>query len=54
VGEGLFFAGLNHVVIRVLASQTEAQLITTNPQQLEAQKEAQKQLAEAYNTQVEE
>lgn len=35
VGEGLFFAGLNHVVIQILASQTEAQLITTNP--LEAQ-----------------
>jgi conjugal transfer ATP-binding protein TraC len=34
VGEGLFFAGLNHVIIRVLASQTEAQLISTNPQAL--------------------
>jgi conjugal transfer ATP-binding protein TraC len=33
VGEGLFFAGLNHVIIRVLASQTEGQLITTNPSQ---------------------
>ena len=32
VGEGLFFAGLNHVIIRVLASQTESQLISTNPQ----------------------
>ncbi len=32
VGEGLFFAGLNHVIIRILASQTEAQLISTNPQ----------------------
>lgn len=34
VGEGLFFAGLNHVVIRILASPMEEQLITTNPQQL--------------------
>jgi len=34
VGEGLFFAGSNHVVMRILASETEAQLITTNPQQL--------------------
>ncbi len=34
VGEGLFFAGLSHVVIRILASPTEEQLITTNPQQL--------------------
>ncbi|HVE80893.1 MAG TPA: DUF87 domain-containing protein [Candidatus Dormibacteraeota bacterium] len=41
VGEGLFFAGLNHVIIRILASQTETQLITTNPQQLAAQKLAQ-------------
>jgi conjugal transfer ATP-binding protein TraC len=37
VGEGLFFAGLNHVVIRILASQTEAQLISTTPQQQAAQ-----------------
>ncbi len=36
VGEGLFFAGLNHVIIRVLASQTEAELISTNPQALKA------------------
>lgn len=31
VGEGLFFAGLNHVIIRILASDTEAQLISTTP-----------------------
>ncbi|MEI7819124.1 MAG: hypothetical protein WCI47_03330, partial [bacterium] len=31
VGEGLFFVGLNHVVIRILASPMEEQLITTNP-----------------------
>jgi conjugal transfer ATP-binding protein TraC len=35
VGEGLFFAGLNHVIIRILASQTETQLISTNPVQTE-------------------
>ncbi len=34
VGEGLFFAGLNHVAIKVIASYTEDQLITTSPQQL--------------------
>jgi conjugal transfer ATP-binding protein TraC len=33
VGEGLFFAGLNHVIIRVLASDTETSLISTNPGQ---------------------
>ncbi|MEO6292102.1 MAG: hypothetical protein ABIO88_05720, partial [Burkholderiaceae bacterium] len=36
-GEGLFFAGLNHVILRVLASQTEAELITTNPKHLAQQ-----------------
>jgi type IV secretory pathway VirB4 component len=36
VGEGLFFAGLNHVVIRVLASNTEAELIENNPQKAAA------------------
>jgi conjugal transfer ATP-binding protein TraC len=36
VGEGLFFAGLNHVIIRILASETEAQLISTNPEALQA------------------
>lgn len=34
VGEGLFFAGLSHVVLRIIASPTEEQLITTNPQAL--------------------
>ncbi|PLS81067.1 conjugal transfer protein TraC [Candidatus Saccharibacteria bacterium] len=36
VGQGLFFAGQNHVHIQVIASATEQQLITTNPQQVEA------------------
>ncbi|HMQ95608.1 MAG TPA: DUF87 domain-containing protein [Candidatus Saccharibacteria bacterium] len=31
VGQGLFFAGQNHVHIQIIASQTEHQLITTNP-----------------------
>jgi hypothetical protein len=33
VGEGLFFAGSNHVIMRILASQTEAELISTTPVQ---------------------
>jgi type IV secretory pathway VirB4 component len=33
VGQGLFFAGQNHVHIQVVASPTEASLITTNPGQ---------------------
>lgn len=31
VGQGLFFAGQNHVHIQIIASQTETSLITTNP-----------------------
>src|SRR5690606_2865158 len=34
VGEGLFFAGQNHVAIRVIASPDEHRLITTNPQEV--------------------
>lgn len=36
VGQGLFFAGQNHVHIQVTASPTETGLITTNPQQVQA------------------
>ena len=32
VGQGLFFAGQNHVLIQIIASETEQSLITTNPQ----------------------
>jgi len=32
VGQGLFFAGQNHVHIQIIASPTEQSLITTNPQ----------------------
>ena len=34
VGEGLFFAGANHVAVRVIASPEEHQLITTKPQEI--------------------
>lgn len=34
IGEGLFFAGLNHVALKVIASYTEDQMITTDPRQL--------------------
>ncbi len=41
VGQGLFFAGQNHVHIQVVASPTEQSLITTDPQAiLEAQRAA--------------
>lgn len=31
VGQGLFFAGSNHVHVQIIASQTETSLISTNP-----------------------
>ncbi len=34
VGQGLFFAGQNHVHIQIVASPTETNLITTNPDQV--------------------
>ncbi|MBI2551094.1 DUF87 domain-containing protein [Candidatus Uhrbacteria bacterium] len=34
VGEGIFFAGARHAAIKVVASYTEDQIVTTNPQQL--------------------
>jgi conjugal transfer ATP-binding protein TraC len=34
VGQGLFFAGQNHVHIQIAASATETSLITTNPDQI--------------------
>jgi len=37
VGQGLFFAGQNHVHIQVLASPTETDLITSNPAPILAQ-----------------
>ncbi len=40
VGQGLFFAGQNHVHIQVVASPTETELITTNPEQVQAIQEA--------------
>lgn len=35
VGQGLFFAGQNHVHVQIIASPTETGLITTNPQQVQ-------------------
>ena len=34
VGEGLFFAGTNHVAMQVVASPTEHKLITTSPKEI--------------------
>lgn len=45
VGEGLFFAGLKHVAIKIVASYTEDQIITSDPSQLLAIKEEKKRYA---------
>lgn len=50
VGEGIFFAGLKHAAIKVVASYTEDQLITSDPKQLleieKAKKEFNDQMGE--------
>jgi conjugal transfer ATP-binding protein TraC len=38
VGEGIFFAGTRHAAIKVVASYTEDQLITSDPRQLRRKK----------------
>ena len=56
VGEGIFFAGQNHVALRVIASPEEHQVITTNPeeimrrQQVQAEREARLMEANQVNT----
>jgi len=44
VGEGIFFVGLKHVAIKIIASYTEDQIITSDPSQLLAIKQAKKEL----------
>lgn len=46
VGEGIFFAGLKHVAIKVVASYTEDQIITSDPSQVLQIKEMKKELEE--------
>jgi conjugal transfer ATP-binding protein TraC len=38
VGEGIFFAGQNHVALRVIASDKEHQVITTDPEEILTQR----------------
>ncbi|PIT93216.1 MAG: conjugal transfer protein TraC [Candidatus Harrisonbacteria bacterium CG10_big_fil_rev_8_21_14_0_10_38_8] len=42
VGQGLFFAGVNHAAIQIVASYPENRLITTNPEELLNQKKDEK------------
>lgn len=45
VGEGIFFAGSRHAAIKIVASYTEDQIVTTNPQQLLEIEEAKKEFS---------
>jgi type IV secretory pathway VirB4 component len=47
VGEGIFFAGLKHVAIKVVASYTEDQIITSDPSQLLKIKQMKDEIAES-------
>lgn len=49
VGEGIFFVGLKHVALKVVASYTEDQIITTNPAQVLAIKQAKQSLEMEQN-----
>jgi conjugal transfer ATP-binding protein TraC len=54
VGEGIFFAGLKHVAIKIIASYTEDQIITSDPSQIlsnkKAKQEQEKTVVEAPHT----
>lgn len=44
VGEGIFFAGLKHVAIKIIASYTEDQIITSDPAQVLSIQKAKEEL----------
>ena len=46
VGEGLFFAGLKHVAIKIVASYAEDQIITSDPRQVLEIEAARKEMAQ--------
>ena len=46
VGEGMFFAGMKHVAIKIIPSYTEEQIITSDPSQLLAIKKAKEELGQ--------
>jgi len=49
VGEGLLLAGLKHIAMRVIASYTEDQIITSDPGQLLEIQKAKEEFAAAEN-----
>jgi len=49
VGEGIFFAGSKHAAIKIVASYTEDQLITSDPRQLLEIEDAKKEFEDSMN-----
>jgi hypothetical protein len=47
VGEGIFFAGMKHVALKIIASYTEDQIITSDPAQIMSIKRAKNELVNA-------
>ncbi len=47
VGEGIFFAGTKHVAIKIIASYTEDQIITSDPSQILSTRQAKQEHEEA-------
>ena len=45
VGEGIFFAGLKHVAVKIIASYTEDQIITSDPSQILSIQKAREELS---------
>jgi type IV secretory pathway VirB4 component len=53
IGEGIFFAGSKHVAMKVVASYTEDQLITSDPRQLLEIEEAKREFKASLESQAE-
>ncbi len=53
VGEGIFFAGNKHAAIKIVASYTEDQIVTTNPEQLLKIEKAKKEFEEQMQAEQE-
>lgn len=51
VGEGIFFAGARHAAIKVVASYTEDQIITSDPKQLLEIEDSKKEFADSAEAQ---
>ena len=50
IGEGIFFAGTKHVAVKIIASYTEDQIITSDPSQILAIKQAKEELRLGANS----